>query len=88
VALASDYTYRGSNLTVYGIRVDYGTRLVLARSTEHSGPPALEDLITEIEALAAKTAWQQLVSWDTVQPGTEHRIHLDSLAELDRTATN
>jgi hypothetical protein len=82
VALASDYTYRGTNQTTHGIRPDYGDRRTLVRSTERTGPPALEDLVTEIETIAASISWQQLVSWDTLRPGTEQHLHLDSLERL------
>jgi hypothetical protein len=88
VALASDYTYRGTNQTANGIRVNYGSYHALVRSTERTGPPALEDLVAEIENIAATITWRQLVSWDTLHPGTEQHIHLDSLEQLDRAATN
>jgi hypothetical protein len=88
VALASDYTYRGTNQTATGLRVDYGNHRALVRSTERTGPPALEKLASKIENIAATLTWRQLVSWDTLRPGTEQHIHLDSLERLDPAPTN
>jgi hypothetical protein len=74
----------GGGLPTHGAQAHFADgNLVTSYSAEHSGPPVLEGLLEQLEALTAQIEWTRpLVDWDTLKLIDQRYINLDSLTVL------